>query len=106
MLPRRALRRRLVRPSTETEVLGRVLRREGVFEGAYKVLRRQKHALSQSTTPFACTLLEFFRQQFLRDLAGSHPTVRPNGITVDIFVPATELILKKGVKFSHPKKQG
>ena len=27
-----------------------------LVEGAWKVLRRQKHALSQSTTPFACTL--------------------------------------------------
>ena len=29
----------------------------GVIEGAWKALRRQKHALSQSTTPFACTLI-------------------------------------------------
>ena len=34
----------------------RVLRRERFIEGAWKVLRRQKHVLSQSTTPFACTL--------------------------------------------------
>ena len=26
------------------------------MEGAQKVLRRQKHVLSQSTTPFPCTL--------------------------------------------------
>ena len=57
MLLRRVLRRRLVRASIETEVLRRVLRRGGVIEGAEKALRRQKHALSQSTTPFACTLL-------------------------------------------------
>ena len=56
MLLRRVLRRRSVRVSTETEVLRRVLRRGGVIEGAQKALRRQKHALSQSTTPFACTL--------------------------------------------------
>ena len=54
MLLRRVLRRRLVRASIETEVLRRVLRRGGVIEGASN--RRQKHALSQSTTPFACTL--------------------------------------------------
>ena len=55
MLLRRVLGRRLVRVSIETEVLRRVLRRGGgVLE---KALRRQKHALSQSTTPFACTLL-------------------------------------------------
>ena len=59
MLLRRVLRRRLVRVSIETEVLRRVLRRGGgVIQGAYKALRRQKHALSQSTTPFACTLLK------------------------------------------------
>ena len=29
---------------------------ERFFEGAKKVLRRQKHVLSQSSTPFACTL--------------------------------------------------
>ena len=28
-----------------------------VIEGAWKVLRRQKHVLSQGTTPFACTLI-------------------------------------------------
>ena len=53
MLLRRVLRRRLVRVSIETEVL----RGGGIIEGAYKALRRQTHALSQSTTPFACTLL-------------------------------------------------
>ena len=53
MLLRRVLRRRLVRVSIQTEVLRRVLRRGCVTEGAQKVLRRQKHALSQSTTPFA-----------------------------------------------------
>ena len=51
VLLRRVLRS-LVRVSIET----RVLRRGFVIEGAWKVLRRQKHALSQSTTPFACTL--------------------------------------------------
>ena len=56
MLLRRVLRRRLVRVSIKTEVLRRVLERGCVIEGAWKVLRRQKHALSQSTTPFACTL--------------------------------------------------
>ena len=56
MLLRRVLRRRLVRVSVRTGVLRRVLRRGGVIEGAQKALRRQKHALSQSTTPFACTL--------------------------------------------------
>ena len=40
----------------QTGVLRRVLRRERFIEGASKVLRRQKHVLSQSTTPFACTL--------------------------------------------------
>ena len=50
MLFRRVLRRRVVRVSTETEGLRRVLRRER--------FRRQRHVLSQSTTPFACTLLE------------------------------------------------
>ena len=52
MLLRRVLRRRLVRISVGTGVL----RRGAVIEGALKALRRQKHALSQSTTPFACTL--------------------------------------------------
>ena len=51
MLLRRVLRKRLVRVSIQTEVFRRVLRRGGVFEGAQKALRRQKHALSQSTTP-------------------------------------------------------
>ena len=60
MLLRRVLRRHLVRVSIETEVLRRVLRRGCVIEGAYKVLRRQKHALLQSTTPFACTLFKGF----------------------------------------------
>ena len=59
VLLRRVLRRRLVRASVRTGVLRRVLRRERRIEGAQKVLRRQKHALSQSTTPFACTLKEF-----------------------------------------------
>ena len=51
MLLRRVLRRRLQG--------FRVLRRELFIEGAQKVLRRQKHVLSQSTTPFACTLKKF-----------------------------------------------
>ena len=38
------------------KVLRRVLRRERFIEGAEKVLGRQKHVRSQSTTPFACTL--------------------------------------------------
>ena len=50
------LRRILVRVSIGTEVLRRVLRRERFIEDAQKVLRRQKHVLSQSATPFACTL--------------------------------------------------
>ena len=41
---------------SKDRVLRRVLRRECFIEGAWKVLRRQKHVLSQSTTPFACTL--------------------------------------------------
>ena len=53
---RRVLRRRLVRVVVGTEVLRRVLRGGDVMEGAEKVVRRQKHALAQSTTPFACTL--------------------------------------------------
>ena len=61
MLLRRVLRRRLVRVAIETEVLRRVLRRRGCYrrclEGAQKALRRQKHAPSQSTRPFACTLV-------------------------------------------------
>ena len=60
VLLRRVLRRRLGGVSKETEVLRRVLTRGGgVIEGAWKALRRQTHALSQSTTPFACTLLAF-----------------------------------------------
>ena len=50
MLLRRVPRRRLLRVSVGTEVLRRVPRRGGVIEGAWKVLRRKKHALSQSTT--------------------------------------------------------
>ena len=42
--------------SAKTVLLRRVLRRERYIEGAQKVHRRQKHVLSQSTTPFACTL--------------------------------------------------
>ena len=61
MLLRRVLRRRLVRVSVETEVLRRVLRRGGCYrrrlEGAY---RRQKHAFSQSTAPFACTYIYMY----------------------------------------------
>ena len=53
VLLRRALRRRLLRVFSADEVLRRVLRRGG----CQKVLRRQKHVLSQSTTPFACTCL-------------------------------------------------
>ena len=45
-----------VRVFGKDKVLRRVLRRERFIEGAQKVLRRQKHVLSQSTTPFACTL--------------------------------------------------
>ena len=56
VLLRRVLRRHLVRISVGTGVLRRVLRRGAVIEGAEKALRRQKRALSQSTTPFACTL--------------------------------------------------
>ena len=41
-------------------VLRRVLRRKGFIAGALKVLRRQRHVLSQSTTPFACTLFSQF----------------------------------------------
>ena len=70
LLLRRVLRRRLVRASKETEVLRCVLRRGGVIEGAEKPLRRQKHALSQSTTPFACTLLIVSR--FLEGDAKKH----------------------------------
>ena len=55
MLLRRVLSgRRLVRVSIETELL-----RRGFLGGGrvlQKALRGQKHALSQSTTPFACTL--------------------------------------------------
>ena len=50
VLLRRVLRMCLVRVSIETEVLRRVRRRGGA-------VRRQKHTLSQSTTPFACTLV-------------------------------------------------
>ena len=60
VLLRRVLRRGLVSVSIEREVLRRVLRRGGVIEGAQKALRRQKHALSQSTTPFACALVTVF----------------------------------------------
>ena len=53
VLLRRVLRRRLVKVSIELEGF----LEGGVFiVGAQKALRRQKHALSQSTTPFACTL--------------------------------------------------
>ena len=48
MLRRRVLRRHLVRISVGTGVLRRAAEK--------MALRRQKHALSQSTTPFACTL--------------------------------------------------
>ena len=57
MLLRRVLRRRLVGGSIGTEVLRTVLRRERFIEGASKELRRQKHVLSESTTPIACTLI-------------------------------------------------
>ena len=50
------LRRLLRRVFSKDKVLRRVLRREGFTEGAWKVLRRQKHILSQSTTPFTRTL--------------------------------------------------
>ena len=50
----------MVRVPVGTGVLGRVLE-GGVIEGAWKVLRRQKHALSQGTTPFACTQGRAFR---------------------------------------------
>ena len=54
MLRRRVLIRHLVRVSAGTRVLRRVLRRGG---WCYRRrFRRQRHALSQSTTPFACTL--------------------------------------------------
>ena len=70
MLLRRVLRRHLVRVSRETGVLGRVLRRGCVTEDAKKVLRRQKHALSQSMIPFACTLHREANTLFFRsDLA-------------------------------------
>ena len=36
------LRRHFVRISVGTRVLGRVLRRGGVIDGAYKALRREK----------------------------------------------------------------
>ena len=42
---------------SKDKVLRRVLRRERFIEDAWKVLKREKHVLSQSTTPFACTLL-------------------------------------------------
>ena len=51
----RVLRRRLVRVPAETEVLRTVLRRRAVIEGAWEKLGREKHALSQSTTPL-CVL--------------------------------------------------
>ena len=59
LILRRVLRRHLVRVFSKDKVLRRVLRRERVIEGASKVLRRQKHVFSQSTTPFACTLQVF-----------------------------------------------
>ena len=43
-LLRRVLRRLLARVSVGTDVLRRVLSRGSVIEGAWKVLRRQKHA--------------------------------------------------------------
>ena len=66
VLLRRVLRRRLVRVSVGTGVFRRVLRRGGgvVIEGAQKVLRRQKHAISQSTTPLACTLIQTYHALF------------------------------------------
>ena len=44
-----------VRVFSKDKVLRRILRKERFVEGAWKVLRRQKNVLSQSTTPFACT---------------------------------------------------
>ena len=59
MLLRRVLRRHLAGVSVGTGILRRVLRREGVIKGAEKAL--QKHALSQSTTPFTCTCVQSSR---------------------------------------------
>ena len=48
---------------SKDKVLRRVLRRECFIEGAWKVLRGQKHVLWQSATPFACTLHKIKRQR-------------------------------------------
>ena len=49
-----------------------VLRKERFVEGA-KVLRRQKHVLSQSTTPFACTLCPLSQFKSSRKAKGKGP---------------------------------
>ena len=45
-----------VKVFSKGKVLGRILRRGSVIEGAEKELRRQKNVVSLSATPFACTL--------------------------------------------------
>ena len=65
------------------------LRREHFMEGAQKVLcERPKHVLSQSTTPFACTLQTHNRictATGLRRSNGSQP--QREGTMLGVFVP-------------------
>ena len=56
MLLRWVLRRHL---EVGTGVLKRVLRRGGCYRRRLEGASKQKHALSQSTTPFVCTLEGF-----------------------------------------------
>ena len=56
MLLRRVLRRYLQGFSERTRFLEAFLAGSVVVAGALKVLRRQKHTLSQSKTPSACAL--------------------------------------------------
>ena len=86
----------------------------GVFhrrrlEGAQKVLRRQKHVLSQSTTPFACTLTQTSRayQRHYNKATNSElllyatPFLLCLGPFLERKIPA-----KKKLGLWHPRKRG
>ena len=77
-----------VRVFSKGKVLRRVLRRECFIEGAQKVLRRQKHVPSQSTTPFACTLSKkapSTRSGRCGLVSGFRKRGRRNGVASDFF---------------------
>ena len=89
MLLRRALRRflrkhvllgRVVRVFKMDKVPRNVFRRERFIEGVYKLLRRQKHVLSQITTPLACILSirsEKLQNESSLNFSNLHPELRP-----------------------------